>query len=641
MHAEEALRESEARLRLMVEQIPAILWTTDCDLRFTSCTGAGLSRLNLQPSQLVGMSLYEYYATQDEGFPCIAAHRRACQGESVNFDMEWCEHVFQSHAEPLRGEDDMIIGVVGVALDVTERKRAEEDLRGLNQTLEQQVEQRTQTLEAITAELRRSVRHTRLIVDTANEAFVGMGAEGCIVDWNPAAESAFGWSRDEALGQPLANTIIAREHRDAFHDGLRQFLETGESPLLNRRVEFSAIHRDGHEFPVEMSATHIQLGDEHSFNIFLHDIVERKESEQALRDSEALYASLVEHLPLNILRKDLEGRFTFANTAFCKLLGKPLEEIIGKTDLDFYPKVLAKKYRADDRKIIETGGTFDDIEKHRKGRKTLYVHVLKTPVHDADGNIIGTQAIFWDVTDKQRAEDKLKRYSAELERSNRELEHFTTVVSHDLHAPLRAVGTYCELLQLEYADKLDATAEEYLYFARQSVDRMHALIDDLRAVARVTTSGKPLKPVECQEVLDAALTNLTTEIDQSGARVTHDDLPTLMADSTQLIQLLQNLIGNAIKYCKDCSPQIHVSADLAEGDWQLGVSDNGIGVTAADKDRIFEIFQRAHADENEYSGTGVGLAVCKKIVERHGGRIWVESEPRVGSTFRFTMRGGK
>lgn len=641
MHAEEALRESEARLRLMVEQIPAILWTTDCDLRFTSCTGAGLSRLNLQPDQIVGMSLHEYYATQDEDSPGIAAHRRACQGESVNFEMEWCEHVFQSHAEPLRGEDGAVIGVVGVALDVTERKRAEENLRGLNQTLEQQVEQRTQTLEAITSELRRSVRHTRLIVDSANEAFVGMNAEGCIVDWNPAAQSTFGWSRDDALGQRLAETIIAPQHRDAFQEGLRQFFETGESELLNSRVEFTAIHRNGHEFPVEMSATHIQLGDEHNFNVFLHDIAARKDSEQALRDSEALYASLVEHLPVNILRKDLEGRFTFANKAFCELLGKPLEEIVGRTDLDFYPEELANKYRADDQRIIETGETFDDVEKHRKGRKTMYVHVLKTPVHDADGNIIGAQAIFWDVTDKQRSEDKLKRYSGELERSNRELEHFSTIVSHDLHAPLRAVGSYCELLQREYSDELDATAEEYLYLARQSVDRMHALIEDLRSVARVTTGGKPLKPVDCQEALDAALTNLTAEIGQSGARVTHDELPTVVADSTQLMQLLQNLIGNAIKYCRGHSPEIHVSADPAGGDWRIGVRDNGIGVTAADQDRVFEIFQRAHTDEDEYSGTGVGLAICKRIVERHGGRIWVESEPGKGSTFRFTMRGGK
>jgi light-regulated signal transduction histidine kinase (bacteriophytochrome) len=197
------------------------------------------------------------------------------------------------------------------------------------------------------------------------------------------------------------------------------------------------------------------------------------------------------------------------------------------------------------------------------------------------------------------------------------------------------------LLQQEYADKLDAKAGEYLCFARQSVDRMHALIDDLRTVARVTTGGKPLKPVDCQEVLDAALTNLTAEIDQSGARVTHDELPTVMADSTQLMQLLQNLIGNGIKYCKDRSPEIHVGADPADRDWQIGVSDNGIGVTAADQDRIFEIFQRGHVDEGEYSGTGVGLAVCKRIVQRHGGRIWVQSEPGKGSTFRFTMRGAK
>ena len=641
MHSQEAFRKSEATLRLMVEQIPAIVWTTDTELRFTSCTGAGLARLNLQPDQVVGMSLHDYYATQDEDFPGIASHRRACQGESVNFELEWCGHVFQSHAEPLRDAHGAVIGVVGVALDVTERKRAEEDLRRLNQTLEQQVDQRTKTLEAITTELRRSVQHSRLIVDMANEAFIGMDANGRIVDWNPAAEATFGWPRNEALGRALDQMIIPIRHRKTFHEGVREFFQTGESTLLNTRVEFSALHRDGHEFPVEMSATHIQLGDEHSFNVFLHDIRERRESEQALRDSEALYSSLVEHLPVNILRKDLQGRFTFANRAFCELLDKPLEEIQGKTDMDFYPEELASKYQADDRRIIESGETFDDVERHRKGRKTLYVHVLKTPVHDAEGNIVGTQAIFWDVTDKQLAEEKMKRYSTELERSNRELEHFTTIVSHDLHAPLRAVGSYCELLEREYASKLDATAEEYLYFARQSIDRMHALIDDLRSVARVTTSGKPLKPVDCQEVLDAVLANLTAEIEQSGAQVTHDVLPVVMADSTQLMQLLQNLVGNAIKYCKDRSPVIHVSADRDNGRWQIGVRDNGIGICTEDQKRIFEIFQRGHADEDEYSGTGVGLAVCKRIAERHGGRIWVESEPGKGSTFRFTLRGAK
>jgi len=638
--SEEKLRDKEARLRLMVEQVPAVLWTTDVDLRFTSSAGAGLTGLDLQPDQVVGMSLFEFFETEDEDFPAIALHRRACQGESVNFEMEWAGHVYRSHAEPLRDGDGSVVGVIGVALDVTDLKHADEELKRLNLTLEEQVEHRTETLQAITVELRRTVRHTRMIVDTAKEAFIGMDAGGFIVDWNPAAEAIFGWSRAEALGRPLAETIIPPQHVEEYREGLRQFLKTGESPFLNKIVEFSALHRDGHEFQVEMSATHIKFGESHYFNAFLHDISERKQAEQDLRDSEALYSSLVEHLPLNILLKDLKGRFTFANRTYCSLSGIPLDKIVGKTDLDLYPAELANKYRADDQKIIATGELFEDIEAHQKGEETIYVQVLKTPVHDAQGNIVGTQAIFWDVTEKRLAEENLKRYSTELERSNRELEQFTTVVSHDLHAPLRAVSTYCELFQREYGEKLDSTADEYLYYAKQSVERMQVLIEDLRSVARVTTRGKPLEPVDCQEALDAALTNLAAEIETSSASVTHDELPTVAADSTQLMQLFQNLVGNAVKYCKGRPPEIHISADRSDGDWLFGVRDNGIGIDPSDQKRIFEIFERLHAEEDEYSGSGVGLAICKRIVERHGGRIWVESEPGEGSTFRFTIPAG-
>jgi PAS domain S-box-containing protein len=358
---------------------------------------------------------------------------------------------------------------------------------------------------------------------------------------------------------------------------------------------------------------------------------------KALRDSQAVYESLVESVPLNVLRKDLEGRFVFANRAFCQREGRSLEEILGKTDLDLYPQPLAEKYRADDRRIIETGETYEDVEAHEQPGGTHWVQVVKTPVRDAQGAIVGTQAIFWDVTSRRRAEEELRRYSAELEISNRELEQFTAVVSHDLHAPLRAVATYCELLEREYADKLDMAAQEYISFARQSIDRMHALIEDLRSLTRVTTRGKQLRPVDSQEAVDAALINLGPEIERSGARVTHGELPTVLADGTQLMQLFQNLIGNAIKYTKGRRPVIQISAVLDGTRWRFGVRDNGIGIAPQDIGRLFVIFQRLHADEEEYSGTGVGLALCKRIVERHGGQIWVESRPDMGSTFYFTI----
>jgi len=166
---------------------------------------------------------------------------------------------------------------------------------------------------------------------------------------------------------------------------------------------------------------------------------------------------------------------------------------------------------------------------------------------------------------------------------------------------------------------------------------MQTLIDDLRALARITTRGKPLQPVDCQETLDAALTNLAAEIKQGGAKISHGTLPTVQADPTQLMQLFQNLIGNAIKYCTGRPPQIHVSVKAHGGDWVLAVRDNGIGIATQDIPRIFRIFQRLHPDEEEYAGTGIGLALCKKIVERHGGRIWVESELGQGSTFYCTL----
>jgi signal transduction histidine kinase/DNA-binding LacI/PurR family transcriptional regulator len=237
----------------------------------------------------------------------------------------------------------------------------------------------------------------------------------------------------------------------------------------------------------------------------------------------------------------------------------------------------------------------------------------------------------------QREIAERKQAQAELARSNAELEHFAYVASHDLQEPLRMVKSYLQLIERRYAGQLDEDADEFIAFAVDGAERMQALINDLLQYSRVTTHGKPFAPTDCTAVLDHALANLKVAIEESGAVVTHDSLPTVLADDVQLTQLLQNLVGNAIKFHKpDTPPQVHVGVEREDGEWLFSVQDNGIGIEPQHFERIFLIFQRLHSRE-EYEGTGIGLAVCKKIVERHGGRIWVESEPGKGSTFTFTM----
>ncbi len=276
----------------------------------------------------------------------------------------------------------------------------------------------------------------------------------------------------------------------------------------------------------------------------------------------------------------------------------------------------------------------------RKDGTSFPVDFTAAPMHE-DGVLVGAVVVFSDITERHQAEAAIEEQRKELERSNAELQQFAYVASHDLQEPLRMVASYTQLLSRRYKDKLGPEADEFIHFAVDGAQRMQTLINDLLAYSRVGTRGRPFEPVNLNEVLAVVQANLKVAIEESQAEViVRGELPTIDGDRTQLVQLMQNLVGNAVKFRRpDLPPRVEIGAvrdDANSGAWHFTVKDNGIGIDPEHHDRIFVIFQRLHTREH-YQGTGIGLAVCRKIVERHDGRIWVESREGEGSAFHFTI----
>jgi PAS domain S-box-containing protein len=297
-------------------------------------------------------------------------------------------------------------------------------------------------------------------------------------------------------------------------------------------------------------------------------------------------------------------------------------------------------------KAVRTGEPFQvEFRLKRATQSACRWHLGRAlPVRSLEGRLVRWVGTCTDIHDqklaeeklRQRSEEELMRTRAKLVRSNADLEQFAYLASHDLQEPLRAVAGFTQILALEYADKLDADAQEYIGHAVEGAKRMQVLINQLLHYSRLGAGREPFALVDCRKIYETAVANLKVAIEESGAVPTSSPLPQVMGDSVQLLQLFQNLLANAIKFRRGHGPQIHVWAEHKDEEWQFAVRDNGIGIDPRNFDRLFVIFQQVH-HRKEYSGTGMGLALCKKIVDLHGGRIWVESKPGEGSTFFFTI----
>jgi len=370
------------------------------------------------------------------------------------------------------------------------------------------------------------------------------------------------------------------------------------------------------------------------------DITDRKQAEEALRESEKKFKDLVEKSNVGVyLIQDRVNRYVNARCA--EILGYSVEEVIdkiGPKDTTFPEDWSPLEENIQKRTSGEVKFIHREFRIITKNKEIKNVEVFGSrTIYQGKPAVVGTML---DITERKRAEEALKEKTEELARSNKDLEQFAYVASHDLQEPLRMVTNYLQLLARRYQGKLDSDADEFIGFAVDGATHMWKLINDLLTYSRVGMRGKELEPTDCETVLNQSLNNLEMAIEEKGAIVTHDPLPTVIADNPQLELLFQNLIGNAIKFQGNEPPRIHVSASRNGSGWIFSVRDNGIGIAPEYAERIFIIFQRLHS-RKEFPGTGIGLAICKKIVERHGGHIWVESEFGKGATFYFTLPASK
>jgi PAS domain S-box-containing protein len=489
------------------------------------------------------------------------------------------------------------------------------------------------------SESKESAAKYRGLLEAAPDAMVVVNQSGEIVLLNVQAEKQFGYRRDELIGQKVKNIIPQGFAERLIADGTRTAAEA-LAQQIGTGIELNGHRKDGSEFPIEIMLSPLESTEGILVTAAIRDISVRKAAEKHLGQMEGRYRGLLEAAPDAMVVVNEGGDIVLLNVQAEKQFGYHRDELVGQKVKNIIPRGFAERLIADGTRtaaeaLAQQIGTGIELNGLRKDGSEFPIEIMLSPLESTEG-ILVTAAIR-DITTRKKTD----AYVLELNRSNEELGQFAYVASHDLQEPLRMVASFTELLARRYKGKLDSDADEFIGFAVDGARRMQRLIQDLLAYSRVATKGNDLLHTSSEEALRRALMNLRGAIEESGALVTHDPLPTVMADERQLIQVFQNLIGNAIKYQNTGVPRIHISAARnANKKLTFSVKDNGLGIDPQYFEKIFVIFQRLHK-RDEFSGTGIGLAICKRIVERHGGTISVESQLGHGSTFTFDLAGSE
>ena len=498
----------------------------------------------------------------------------------------------ESRFTPIISDNREFRGTVGVVRDVSERNGREQEL------------QKYET-----------------IVETVEDGIYVLDENGHLTMVNQSFADMLGYSPKELEGAHAADVVDKVVHHTA--KGIEEEIVQGnaDNPSLEATVKTAA----GDRIPAEATFAVLPSESKERERVgVVRDITERKEREQALEESEQRYRTLINHFPGAVGLYNEEFEYTVAGGELFESLEISHDEVVGSTIYERYPDDLVERIEPYFKAVFD--GESNTFEEQFHSRD-LWAHTL--PVRNSDCDIFAGMLMVQDITER-------KEYQRKIEASNERLEQFAYAASHDLQEPLRMITSYLKLVDRRYGDKLDEDGREFIEFAVDGADRMQNMIEGLLNYSRVESQGDSFEPVDLDTVFENTVDDLQVKIAESNAEISSEPLPQVHGDAGQLRQVFQNLLSNAITYSGTEKPQMYVTSVMEDEEVIVSVRDEGVGINVDDQNRIFEVFQRLHSHE-EYSGTGIGLALCDRIIERHGGNIWVESEPGEGSTFSFTL----
>lgn len=650
---EESLREREARIRRLVEaNIIGVL--------FSDMHG-GVSDANDALLRILGYSREDLRAGKIDWIEMTPPEYRAVDARAME-ELRQTGKVIHYEKEFIRKDGNRVPVLIGAALfegsqdtgvafvlDLTERKQAEEALR-------------------------KSEQQWRDVFENNPTMYFMIDTAGTVVSVNPFGAEQLGYTVDELVGHSVLNVFYEADKEAALGNVAACLEQLGKTMSW----EIRKIRKDGTMLWVRETAKAVLRENHPIVLIVCEDITDRKEAQDKLQRSEAFLAEAQRISHTGSWCWNISTGKLVWSEEHCRIFGidpgkveptfqlfkeriypedrSSIQQMLDnaiceRSDFNYeyriaLPDGFIKYVQGVGRPIVKESGDIEDYigttmditarkrseDALRQAHNELEKRVLERTSELKESN----QRLELEVMERKRAEAVLAQRSQELARSNAELEQMAYVASHDLQEPLRMVASYMQLLEKRYKDRLDIDANEFIGFAVDGAKRMQSLIDGLLTYSRVGTRAASLQPVDCMALVEKVISSIRIAIEESGARITCAPLPTVMGDATQLTQLFQNLIVNAIKFRGDQAPQIHIGAEAEDDFWRFSVQDNGIGIAPEYFERIFVMFQRLHS-RSTYPGTGIGLAICKKIVERHGGHIWVESSPQQGSIFKFTL----
>jgi PAS domain S-box-containing protein len=639
--AEISLKNSEKRFRELFLNSPDAIYVESYEGEILDVNEATCRLHEADRNFLIGKTIYDiappyiHSEIAQRQSKIISGEIKKFETESITTSGKVIPIEVSAARIEFRGKPALLVHV----RDITDRKEHQKLLQKINSELEEKVKARTAELERQIAEkvkfqsdLELQKNYLRLIIDSTPSMIFVKDAQGKFLLANEATAQFYNLSPHEMEGHFDNEAQFTKDILDYFLWQDKQVIESREAIRFPEKKLTNL--STGETLWIQTIKKPIPAEDGVSWNVLgvATDVTEIKEAKEQLRVSEQLYREIARNLPkaaMFIFDKNL--KYILAEGPLVGIISKPKAEIEGKAIHETIRETERERVENVYRNILE--GESSETEQYFFGRTLKVYHI---PIRNDEGEIIYGMVLILDISDLKETQNELEKRAQELQRSNDELERFAYVASHDLQSPLRTIASYLQLLEMRYKDKLDKEALEFIDFSVGGAKRMQTVINELLNYSKISSSHQPFTKASTQDIVAQVIKNIDGNIRATEATVHFENLPVITCVPGQMYQLFQNLIDNGIKFVKDKKPVIAIAATEHTNNWEFTVTDNGIGIKEEFRDKIFQIFQRLHT-QTEYPGTGVGLAICKKIVEIHGGRIWVESKPGEGTTFHFTV----